>query len=361
MRFGDDRERNLFSRLTSLTVADGSRKIENFCTETLAWCLLVSPAFRRKIFARFANPMDSGDFYVETQHPCKFDTNYCYIDLLIHPKDGARTIYVIEVKVLSEFSRHSYEGEPVHQLEKYRRAIKQEFPNREVSIVSLTVDENPKQADKHLHWDTIETLLRVSPVKPNLKSIFIDFAEFLKRRNMAAPIIKNLNSSLVSKAHQVSELQSQFERIFDRLAQVRDLKSLLRNRKVKSRYDPDPENNYSWFGFEAGAYYVGIGFLPSASAPKAQSQLWIELYSRHGDNLKQIRAKLSRSLKFNLTIAESYWPSATKSSPSTLTLIQPITPEFNGNATKMIEWFRTTLVSLEHLRKPRIRGAKSKT
>ena len=45
--------KNLFARITSFTAEAGSDRVENLCTEVLAWCLLKSKGFRQSFLKCF--------------------------------------------------------------------------------------------------------------------------------------------------------------------------------------------------------------------------------------------------------------------------------------------------------------------
>ncbi len=93
---------NLLSRLFSYTPRERRLPIEDFCTETLAWCLLNSCDFRKRFLNLIGKPEWDCDVDVHTQQSYKLNekddedeldgnetaSDGGRFDLLILPKDG---------------------------------------------------------------------------------------------------------------------------------------------------------------------------------------------------------------------------------------------------------------------------------
>src|SRR5439155_594401 len=96
--------KNLFARITSFTAEAGSDRIENLCTEVLAWCVLRSKAFRRSFLKCFGVVgIEGAEIY--TQFPVeipKAGKGFC--DLVMLPANHRRgTALAVELKVWSAF------------------------------------------------------------------------------------------------------------------------------------------------------------------------------------------------------------------------------------------------------------------
>src|SRR5262245_59475866 len=108
MRASHNSASNLFGRLTSLTVEEGSRRIENFCTESLACLLINSQEFQKRFFTllNYSGPVTGFEFH--TQEFCRYEEQTGqsgkkgYFDL-VAISHSARVLIVIEVKTSEGF------------------------------------------------------------------------------------------------------------------------------------------------------------------------------------------------------------------------------------------------------------------
>ena len=153
MRAADNSARNLFARLKSLAVEDRSRRIENFCTESLAFLLLNSDEFQRRFLRLIGHTGRGTGFLFNTQEFCRAKTGGShegeknYFDL-VAVSDLSRRVYIIEVKASTGF--------PDDQLPKYRAAAARSYQGFSIRLISLSPHaEGPIGSDLHRTWNDV--------------------------------------------------------------------------------------------------------------------------------------------------------------------------------------------------------------
>ena len=101
MRHDDPQSLNLFSRLAHYVPSEGEKLVrhplEDFCTEALAFCLMMSDSFRKRFISELLQKPDSAGLptHVHTQHV----SNDGRADLVFENIDGRKSQqWIIEVK-----------------------------------------------------------------------------------------------------------------------------------------------------------------------------------------------------------------------------------------------------------------------
>jgi hypothetical protein len=206
--------RNFFARLTSLAAEDGSRRIENFCTESLACILLNSEEFQREFLrlADYIGPVGSFEFH--TQRSCCFriqkvsDSDKArknYFDLLV-VEPYRRLLFVIELKASSGFG--------ADQLPKYRRAAEQSYPGFRIKLLSVSPhNETPIGSDIHVRWCDVVNALRRVVLPSGLRTIVHQFADFLEDKELSTMKLHPISPSLCKQWNAFAEHQHQFIRL----------------------------------------------------------------------------------------------------------------------------------------------------
>jgi hypothetical protein len=211
MKNDDSQADNLFSRLLSYASREeGHTQKENFCTESLAWCLRTSSEFRIKFMnlvreriikikpekqLSFPADISKSPLEVQTQFGFSEKAKRGFFDLVIHSTSFDEFALVVEVKVDSDFENT--------QISRYRSELnsRRSFRNpQKAFLVSLTKprgipDELKSDLDACLFWPEIHRLLEAASdidekaggnVYDLHATIFIQnqFAEFLKSQGM---------------------------------------------------------------------------------------------------------------------------------------------------------------------------------
>src|SRR5436309_1221140 len=166
MKFNHTSASNLFLRLTSLAAEEGSDRVENFCTETLAWCLINSKTLRKFFLlkVKLASPYEHIEF--DTQQLCRIQKDVrraskvrqrAFFDLVVtcDRNEPTMQVFIIEVKVSSGFGKD--------QLEIYKEAAKREYHGSTLKVKVGTLTpylKPPHGADFHIRWGEIQEALR---------------------------------------------------------------------------------------------------------------------------------------------------------------------------------------------------------
>ncbi len=220
MRGDNPLANNLLARLFSYTPRDGRDPLEDFCTETLAWCLRANSDFC-KSFLRLFDLDYQPDLKIETQLPVGGKR----FDLAVSSYEG-NFFVVFENKVWSDFGKE--------QLSNYRKIIDRqfgEFANRHVAPVT-PFSERPAEADKHCAWPQVQELLDVfgNNKAKELQFVCSWFADFLAHQGLKPMKIK------IQKIQDYFEgflLREDMKYFLDGLRKTTVLKPLLKNREAK--------------------------------------------------------------------------------------------------------------------------------
>lgn len=159
MRHEDPTAVNPLVRLTSFACETGSDRIENFCTELLAWSLSESKTFRSSVLRGLGLPTEASGFECHTQQHYENgklgkDKDEGFFDLLILTREPA-CCCVVEVKVWFSLDDS--------QLERYRREVNRrpEYADARRIVATVTPFVAKSQAaDHHLMWGQLEGWLR---------------------------------------------------------------------------------------------------------------------------------------------------------------------------------------------------------
>lgn len=255
MRHHDPKASNLFSRLSSYVPREGEKRVrhplEDFCTESLAYCLIHCPEFRTKfvsLIPDFPNRLDS-PIHVHTQHTIK----------------TGRPDLVLEAS--TEKLKRQWNGE-----------VKLGAVLRESQLGYLNFLLAPQtEISRHLtllppkvtviSWETVHRLLEET-AKPSpsssspseIRSIIAQLADFLAEQGLKAIHMKTDIYHLSDTASFVS-LLNELTEFFKRL---RPLLKLTRRGNPSAAWEyPSSPATSSYYGiYDASGKYAGIEFDP---------------------------------------------------------------------------------------------------
>src|SRR2546422_8918916 len=99
MRDDDPQADNLLARLFSYTPREGRDPLEDFCTETLAWCLRVCRKFRSRFFGLFPRLKGVKDYSGDVEVDTQFALHGERFDLVVRSAPGFSFVIVLESKI----------------------------------------------------------------------------------------------------------------------------------------------------------------------------------------------------------------------------------------------------------------------
>lgn len=344
MRSDDIQANNLFSRLISYTPREGRTALEDFCTESLAWCLRWPPEFQRKFLELvksklskrqlfFRSDTDGITMEVETQFGFSRDEEKGRFDLKIsNPADGFAL--VVEVKVDSNFGDK--------QIDTYRKQLKGE---REF-LISLTKRpvELEKDLDAVLRWAEVQNLLEQTGAQPN--SMLKQFADFLKEQGMFLMKINRIVPGGLKDWKDSFALQRDLWEILDHLSKAEEIKPFFllekkeKPKKIIFEFSQDRTRLWlgiygngkplDWFGFEISNFSTSpelcmmVSFKFGGLVPEEK------LRGQLGSTLKRTDEKFGSGRETSRNIT---W----------FNFRQPIDDEYNGNADKIYHWLLSAI------------------
>jgi hypothetical protein len=214
MRADDPYADNILARLLSYTPRKDRTALEDFCTETLAWCLRNSREFQTKFLRLVKDSLAAGkrDLFVigadtsidvttqfgfsagQADEDDESDSKRGRFDLVIRSVPPDEFVLVLEVKIDSEFG--------ATQIPRYRQELLSRLSFQESSkkfLATLTKRreisrEIWKHLDAALYWTDVHRLLEESANSGGRKSdgvsssvskfVMCQFAEFLKSKGM---------------------------------------------------------------------------------------------------------------------------------------------------------------------------------
>jgi hypothetical protein len=197
---------NLFSRLFTYTPRSEERtELENFCTEALAWCLIVSGEFAtqfvnviranfgprtRPRLRKFKGALDVGTQIAFNRSGNEIKDQGGRFDLCLSSKATSDFFIVIEVKIKPDAGLRA-------QIERYQAALKKHWADfTETYVLTLTpATHEATKADGHLAWQAVENL--VSNTNCGLAHLYKSFADFLKKQHLAYVKLPRLSSELI--------------------------------------------------------------------------------------------------------------------------------------------------------------------
>lgn len=216
MRHDDPHAKNLLMRLRSLVVTEDSDRIENLCTEVLAWCLLSSKSLLDRFLEAIDAPLDT--YKIHTQFYAKTSSTNCvYFDLVLQ---GETNVIIAEVKTWSNFG--------TNQLSVYEDASAAAFKSCRCQLITITPFAGAVPgSEKNIPWSVIKKLLETTAGKISTEGepfgIFQQFADFLEANQLGVDMKLNelnlANLTALTKAgpmyNQVQELMRGLGRNFD--------------------------------------------------------------------------------------------------------------------------------------------------
>lgn len=330
---------NLFTRITSFTTEEGSDRIENLCTEVLAWCLIHSEEFRQR-FLKLADVVITAP-QIHTQRSLKptvadhagAATSHGLCDLVVFPESTQGAALFVEVKVWSRFRPN--------QLADYFLAAKRLYSTLEPKIVTITpFSDCPEGSQRHITWSQVGSALENERAEAKDGRVQSEFARFLKSRGVSKEIaVDKLDSEVLSRLRAAAAKFEQFNRLFALFRLNEKLNAIFRREAEKPKVDFDHAER-AWFGIYTSRfpwYYAGMGLMPEGVAV-----MWVEVGVR-GDRLEAAK-NLPDSLKEAFARAVNLGRRISGENPH-FAFAQPIDSTFNGQPQKMFGWFATTILA----------------
>ncbi len=359
MKSEDYRAENLFSRLFTYRPAEGRMSLEDYCTEALAWCLGPSEDLAQQFLALTGIPFlrgYRGPMVAATQESFKAlededeeeegQASGGRFDLVIRPKDSSDFVLVVESKAFSGFR--------ASQLATYRGQLDsgsrfKDVPKDRRFLVALTnhaVTQQYDQAGGRLRWSRVCRILE-QQMEPRLintdtraeartTNICQQLAAFLKEKGMSLELTK-ANSDI---QNHVKGLVFR-EQIEGLLARIRELDPDLRKAlKGTAEFCCDPNVDTTWLGLfnRPGQLSLFLGFrLTMHDQPAYSMQVETEW-----PNQSRERAIFKGNL-------EREYPRQVEDAGGWITLRKPMTPDYDGDAEKVIAWLGNTATRMRQL------------
>jgi hypothetical protein len=249
--------------------------LEDFCTEALAWCLIHSQPFAKRLFAFDCfskSKFRPESFEVDTQ--ASFPGEYSedekrnekprrnQFDLVLKASAPSSSLVVIECKVAPDKPEYIEE-----QITRYRRQIAgSAFKNYESKVtLLLTPYADRHNADGHLSWNQVRDALSEAYLDAQIgpeKEVLNQFADFLEIRYIAKVKLPPIQPLLPS-FKKIGPLLAGFEAIFQSLRNDDVGRSIFRREDaVIPNMDWDKNNNQLWYGIWSRGphptYYMGL-------------------------------------------------------------------------------------------------------
>jgi hypothetical protein len=284
MRSTDERAGNLIARLFAYSPRTGERlELENYCTEALAWCLIISKPFAAKFLEEIRKSLES---HLQRQRcvikaPLQVSTQISFkgedilqdegddpqtrrggrFDLVLAPGKPRGCVIVIETKV-------KFDLELKKQVAAYRRALTNQgvctnFGNFDKAyVVTLTPSTRPETtADAHLSWGQIHRLISSHLNVKQEPREFSAFADFLKINHLSFMNIPPITASVITNFRRVAPFLNDLKELFARFSNDEMLKKFFRP-SIWDRPVVDFDDTASWYGVngtKAGRWvYAGL-------------------------------------------------------------------------------------------------------
>jgi PD-(D/E)XK nuclease superfamily len=366
MRSSDPQADNLFSRLLSYTPQEkGQTPLENFCTESLAWCLRSSPEFQKKflnlIRAKLSSEkrrllqagFDKSQVDIHTQFPFKDDeesdggndseNKRGFFDLVIRSNPSDNFVLVVEVKFYSPFGKT--------QISHYRRELDggQSFQSCAGKfLITLTIEGIPEEIksklDAFISWPEVLEALRETIVQnedsqvggersPVVTFMLKQFADFLKEKDVTPMKIDLIN------------LEDLNATVFFRFqAASAEILKRFRNEQIHSwkpkqvKYDVHLSDlHFEWGVYSRAHKWDWCGFMFFYDKKPPELRMHIEGSFRKGIKLNQIESHLGKVL--TKAVQQKCFKDDNDNPNSTwLFFWQPINSDYNGKADKIYGW-----------------------
>jgi hypothetical protein len=268
MRSDDYRADNLLLRLFSYTPRAERTPLEDFCTESLAWCVRNCASFRREFFKSLNLKVKAaGRFAISTQHSYDYedeaedgDCDAGRLDLLIQLDDD-EVLAVIEVKAWSSFN--------AEQLGRYRKQVDRchgdlKFKRRPILITLTGRSEKPEGTDRHLMWSTVYKFLARQTLKKELlsdygRTVCKEFAEFLKEKGLGPMNVPKIATKHLDSWLMGMRFRASLENVLNGVKNSdEELVRVLRHKRVKY----EENEGVIWIGIYGNQqkfFWVGFG------------------------------------------------------------------------------------------------------
>ncbi len=296
---------NLLTRLFSYCPRSDREPLEDFCTETLAWCLRNSCEFRREVFRDFPELKRDDKLKIVTQQSYRMDRADVEefetlapemlrgrFDMLVK-SEAARIVVGFESKVWARFGKN--------QMLKYRRRLEQlrkSLRLRRCYLISITASgQKPEDVavDAHFRWSTVQVALMRAAQAYRRRNSFVggvcrQFATFLEEKGLAPMKIPNPTPKMLDDYLNAMKFRQTMEKVLVGLKGYAHLRSLLRRRQV--RHDSQPDDDEDWLGIYAHPqrqipyFYLGFGICGVSSHPRLK--LLVEM-SLEGDQRRLVK------------------------------------------------------------------------
>jgi hypothetical protein len=178
-------------------------------------------------------------------------------------------VIVIESKIESDFGPK--------QLERYRAELcrPDSFPgvaagHRYLVILTISPQRSPF-IQGSITWPQVYAaiLAKKRNQAPHIAAVFADFADFLKEKGLSMLELMKIDNRIVTGWFEAKKLETQFERIIERLRNIEEIKGIVGRRQVK-------QDGNEWIGVHGtSAFYAGFGFFPGKG--KAEIAIWVEI------------------------------------------------------------------------------------
>lgn len=277
MLASDEHAKNLFARLFSYAPRS-EEKLEDYCTEGLAWCISSSSGFAkgflkliRKELGKSIGPKlqsYSGRLNASTQ------VSYTRYDAPeVDPKSGAprggRFDLVLEPDNREEFlivieSKTGFGRNVGAQAREYRAKLEshpkfKKIAQKERYVITLTRScYPPDSAIPHLSWSEVHSLLKECVSEPMLRK----FAEFLTAKHLGHIDLMPLKQKQISEFCQIAPFFDQAKDIFGRFQFDDKVRQVFKKRHTDNPFiyaDPDGTAWYLISG-QNGAREAGFHF-----------------------------------------------------------------------------------------------------
>ena len=350
---------NLFSRVFRYSGHPDRERIEDFCTEALAWCLRKSPSVRKRFLNLTRKPLLSNcEAAVEIQTQQSFKAvpleevddeseilSGGRFDLVIESQTDPKFAAVVESKVGSGFGKN--------QLLVYRKELNDpdSFPGIEVDrrflITLTTLGETARLTDANLKWSDVQRILALGEQDDGfVHSTVKQFAEFLEQKGLGPMQLQKVTPELLERWSQIKALEDELKSIVEKLRTQKAVKALTGRKQVKLV-------GSDWIGV-GGRYDFWAGFGICQIGKDSELFMWVEI-SLPGDK-RMLTKSLPNLLRTGLKAAEKYVNAVaetdsdrhvanfgkTSEGQTRFVFVQSVDSGFNGNPDATFNWLLDT-------------------
>jgi hypothetical protein len=335
MRSDDRRADNLLLRLFSYTPRAGRLALEDFCTETLAWCLRNCSSFRIAFLeALNLKVVDGGRVGIATQNSYEHEdtedgakegnSDAGRFDLVIQFGED-ELLAIVETKVGSGFG--------VEQLRRYREELKRQqraLRFRRGVLITLTDRvEEPKGADIHRTWSLVQQLLERQVTSKSSTDhagkVCTQFAEFLKEKGLGPMNVPSIASEPLAEWIAGMKFRGSVEDVLKSVKNDSELVRVLGRKRIVV----EDKDNTLWIGIYGNQqnFWIGFGFTQKAGAVRAFMLLQTTVSGNRSDEFKKVKPQYGGELNPEYVDGRTW-----------LNIERNIDRELDGNGDKIKEW-----------------------